>query len=399
MEQDLSERVTPSRLLIPAMAVGFVSIAITDALLTIFSVDIASAFKVPVGIVLQLSTINNLGMFIFSLLMGALVVRFKLRPLLLAGVFFVIVSAVGNFLAPNFLTMVFFFLMEGIGSVLFLVMGQTLFGNVFNQKKRAKAISFTMSAGWATGLFGPTVVGFIAAMVGWRSNFLLWVLPWSLVGLALVFFAVPSDSNAAHATVEKVPIGAAFKSVLKNRSATACLAANTLAVASVQVGVFAIPFYRQVFLLPLAYAVGWVTVVAGIFVVGTLVGGRLVNRFGSKPIAVAGTFLTGVFTMIFFFIPTLWITLIFDSLHVISAAIALPAYACLALAQVPKSRGTMMSLNQAMDNFGKTFAPAVGGTLLIITLGVYGSVGLMLGSLSIVSAVVLFLFARDPTKT
>ncbi len=381
------------------MIIGYVSISITNGLLTIFSRDIASTFKVPVALVLQLNTVNYAGMFIFSLLMGALAVRFRLRHLILAGVVFVVVSAVGNSMAQDFLTMTAFFLLEGVGSVIFFVMGATLFGNVYRPDRRAKAISYTMSAAWATALFGPTVSGFLATLAGWQSNFILWVLPWSLAGLGLAYFTVPK-SNVTHADVEKVSIGGAFKSVLKNRSATAILTANILAVAGVEVGVFAIPFYRNPngFNLPLASAVGWVTTVAAIFVVGTLVGGRLVSRFGAKPMAVICTLLTGVFTMIFFFIPYLPITLFVDSLHVIFAAMALPAYACLALAQVTKSRGTMMSLNQSMDNLGKMIAPAIGGVILAVTLEVYGYVGLLLGGLSVVSAAVLFLYAKDPTR-
>jgi predicted MFS family arabinose efflux permease len=285
--------------------------------------------------------------------------------------------------------MTFFFLLEGVGSVIFFVMGVTLFGNVYLPDRRAKALSYTMSAGWATALFGPTVNVLIANSIGWRWNFLLWVLPWMFVGLILSYFAVPK-SSATTAVVEKVSIGGAFKSVLKNSSATAILAANILAIAGVEVGVFAIPFYRYPngFNFSLTSALGWVTVVATIFVIFIVVGGRLVNRFGAKPMAVICTLLTGVFTMIFFFIPYLPLTLFFDSLHCIFAAMALPAYACLALAQVPKARGTMMALNQAMDNVGKMMAPFIGGLILSATLAVYdlevyGFVGLMLGGLSV----------------
>ena len=51
------------------------------------------------------------------------------------------------------------------------------------------------------------------------------------------------------------------------------------------------------------------------------------------------------------------------------------------LAQVPKSRGTMMSLNSAVEALGTTIGPAVGGALLILIPGFYGAVGLALGSM------------------
>ncbi len=89
MEQNKSEETKPSRILIPSMIVSFVAVAITNSLLSLFSIEISQAFNVPVAVVLQLGTINNAGMFLFSLLMGAIAVRPKLKPLLLAGVVFV----------------------------------------------------------------------------------------------------------------------------------------------------------------------------------------------------------------------------------------------------------------------------------------------------------------------
>jgi predicted MFS family arabinose efflux permease len=123
-----------------------------------------------------------------------------------------------------------------------------------------------------------------------------------------------------------------------------------------------------------------------------------VNKFGAKRIAVAGALLTAFFTMTFFFIPNLWVCLVFDMLHVWFAGIAGTAFLCLIIDQVPKSRGTMMSLSSFFDRVGNVIAPAVGGTLLFLTDGVYGAIGLALGMMAIVGALILFFFTKDPNR-
>ena len=89
----------------------------------------------------------------------------------------------------------------------------------------------------------------------------------------------------------------------------------------------------------------------------------------------------------------------FDMLHVWFAAFAAPAFVYLILEQVPKSRGTMMSMNSLFNNVGNVIAPALGGALLFFTSGIYGVVGLALGSITVAGAAVLLFFAKDPTRT
>ena len=133
---------SPDRFVVPTMIIATSAVAASSTILTLFMVDIASAFNVPVGVASQLATVNYAGEFVFSILLSALVVRFKYKSLILAGVLVTVVSAIGNFFAPNFLTMQIFFVLEGIGSVIVSVMSLTLFGDLFSPKKRAKMVSY-----------------------------------------------------------------------------------------------------------------------------------------------------------------------------------------------------------------------------------------------------------------
>ena len=385
-------------LLVPAMIITTAAVSASSGILTLFTVEIADIFQVSLGVASQLSTINYVGEFVFALLMGVLAVRFKYKPLIMVGVLFVIVSAVGSFLAPDFVTMQIFFAMEGVGTIIFSIMALTLFGDVFPPKKRAKAVSYIAAALWATALINFPLSGFIANIAGWRFNFILNVLPISLTGLFLAFLAVPSKPHIQKTSTSNVTYIESFHKILMDKSATACLVGSILSTAGVQIGLFAVLFYRQRFSMSTDSMVLLNMGMILFFIIGSFAAGRLTNRFGAKPIAVIGTLLTGFFTMIFFLIPNIWGALFFDILHVWFAAIATPAYLCLALAQVPKFRGTMMSLNSATGSLAKMVAPAVGGALLVLTLDSYEAVGLALGGMSVAAGIILFFLAKDPTR-
>jgi len=143
---------SPNRLLILAMVVATAAVSVSTGILTLFTVDIASTFHVSVGIASQLATVNHAGAFIFCLLMSVLVVRFRYKSLILAGIMAIIISAIGSFYAPDFFIMQIFFIIEGIGSVIVDIMSSTLFGDLLPPKKRTSAVSYSIATVWIMAL-------------------------------------------------------------------------------------------------------------------------------------------------------------------------------------------------------------------------------------------------------
>jgi DHA1 family 2-module integral membrane pump EmrD-like MFS transporter len=295
--------------------------------------------------------------------------------------------------------MQFFFVLEGFGTVMFGVMSFTLIGDAFTPQKRAKVVSYLMASLFAMALISLPLSGFIANIAGWRSNFLLLMLPTSLVGLILVYIIVPSKPRGETSAIRKPSLGENFRQVLTDKSATACLASQVLAAAGSVVSIFGIAFYRARFSVPLNFTVVIAMTSFAVFIIGSIVAGRLANRFGAKPTTAVSTFLCGVFTLTYLNMPNLGIALFFNFLVSWFASIGVTSYTCLALAQVPKSRGTMMSLNSAVEALGTTIGPAVGGVLLALTSEFYGVVGLALGGMFLASAMIRFFLAKDSTRT
>lgn len=374
------------------------SVNISIGILQLFMVDLASTFDVSVGVATQLATANYAGEFISALLIGALVVRFRYKPLIIAGMLLVLFSAMGAFLAPNFVSMQVFLAMEGLGTGMFVPMARTVIGDSFAPQRRSKAVSYLMTASFGTALISLPWSGFVANVAGWRSNFVLQMLPLALAGLTLALLIIPSRLRRQASAVEKSSILESFKHVLKDKSATACLVSQILAATATAFPMFAIAFYRERFAASVDFtvAVGMVSLV--LVIAGSLVAGRLASRFGARPTTVIPTMLCGVFVMMFFFIPNLWGAMACHFMFSWIGPMGLTGYVCLAVAQVPETRGTMMSLNSAVESAGSTIGPALGGAILVLTLGFYGTVGLAFGGLYVVSAILRFFWTKEPDR-
>jgi MFS family permease len=185
------------RLFLPSLIVAISSVNASNSIIALLASDIAKTFfgssnPANVAAVGQLSTVNAAAEVVFALLLSVLVIRFRYKPLLLVGVIFVVVSAVGSFFAPTLLSLQLFYAAEGIGSVMVTVLAFTLIGDSLSADKKTKAISYVRSVGPAIGLVGALLVVFIADFGGWRSDFLFFALPFSAGGLILASFALPS---------------------------------------------------------------------------------------------------------------------------------------------------------------------------------------------------------------
>ena len=247
-----------------------------------------------------------------------------------------------------------------------------------------------------SGLIGMIVLYFLGNVAGWRSGFLLLGLPLSIAGLILVSFGVQSKSHAQQTRIDKGAYVRAFKQVLLNKSAFSCLIGRMVASASV-VGLFVLTFYRQQLSLSQGWALGIALINGGLFVIGSLVGGLLINRFGSKSVTVICVFISGVLTAAFFNMPNLWLTLAFNFASVIIGACAIPAIICLTVDQAPESRGTMLSIHRIVGNAGEAIGAAVGGAL--IALFSFQVFGIGCGAFVIASALIFLFLVKQPTET
>jgi predicted MFS family arabinose efflux permease len=199
-------------------------------------------------------------------------------------------------------------------------------------------------------VFGPSVLNVIG---DWRLTFILFLLPLTLVSLVLAIIGVPSTASSNPSSQRYIQ---GFKAVFKNPSAIACVIANMLFGMAVRV---------------------------------------LHNRVGRKQLTVLCTFITGVLTVAYINIPSLWLSLVFLIIATLTTSVKNASYGSLTLEQVPEYRGTMMSLSQFSENIAGALGTGLGG-LILITFD-YGQMG-VLGISAIIASVIFHFFTRDPTQ-
>jgi len=125
-----------------------------------------------------------------------------------------------------------------------------------------------------------------------------------------------------------------------------------------------------------------------------VMGGRLVNRFGRKPLTVLNALVSGVLTLAFINVPSLWLSLVLYFTWGLTSGIQIAAYNSLALEQVSGYRGTMMSLSLFAQRLAQSLGTGLGGVILIALN--YGYMG-VLGIAAIIAAIIFHFFTIDPT--
>lgn len=134
-----------------------------------------------------------------------------------------------------------------------------------------------------------------------------------------------------------------------------------------------------------------------VYSLGSIACGSLVERFGRKPVLVSVLLATSVLIISFSNMRDLWLSTSIILIAYALIGVAYPASNSLTLEQVPRFRGTMMSLNSAAENLGMALGSGVGG--LVLLAYDYELLGISLGALGIVAVLIYHARVIDPTET
>jgi predicted MFS family arabinose efflux permease len=397
MKTNSDEKAPHRRLFLPSLVVSSFASGPITVLAALLLIDIGITFNTPVGVTGQISTAYSIAAFVFALLTGVLSVRFKHKSLLLTGVLLMTISALGCFLASDFVVMLVFYSLSGAGYAMVSPMAFTLVGEHFPLKKRANAIGWIVAGGALVYVIGAPIIALMSGFEGWRFPLLGFVLPILLISLLLTFLGLPSPTKSNQISSDtKTRLN--FKEILLNRSAVACLIGDILrSAAFVAIVIYATSFYRQRFLVPTDLASFILLGGALSYVLGSLTNGVSVNRLGRKTSTVVTALLSGIFTIAYVFTLDLGLSLVLMLVASWFFGMVASSANSLTLEQVPTLRGTMMSMDTAVINIGSALGTALGGLALLYFN--YEGLGSVLGAIGIIAAVVFYLLAKDPTKS
>ncbi|HKZ92986.1 MAG TPA: MFS transporter [Candidatus Bathyarchaeia archaeon] len=392
----VKEKQPITKLFLPSMAVSQFATSPLSVLTSLFLVDLALTFQVPVGVMGQINTVLYVVAVAFALLMGVLSVRFRHKLLLMAGLVLLSVSGLGFFVATDFSLMCFFNALSGVGIAMVVPMTMALVGEHLPFEKRSNAIGWIVASGAVAYFVGAPAMSAIAGMGGWRLAILGFVMPVSFMGVIMALIGVPSKSSNAEYAGRQVYL-MSFKEVLSNRSALASLIGNVLRLAAfAAILLYGASFVRQQFAISVNVASIVVLGAALCYTLGSIVTGPIVNRFGRKRSTIFTALLAGMFTITYAYTANMWLSLTLLFVASWFSGMATSAATSLTLEQVPKYRGTMMSINTAAVNSGSALGAAIGGVALLVYD--YQILGAVLGGMGLVAGLIFYPLTRDVRK-
>jgi predicted MFS family arabinose efflux permease len=333
-----------------------------------------------------------------GLAMGALTIRFNHKSLLLLALALQSGGALGFFFAPDFATALLFQFFIGTGVAMISIMVFSLIGELLPLKKRGLAVGLAVSTLFFAFVFVAPLSGFIESVAGWRSVLLWFIFPVSIACLILCLLVIPSKVRQEQPHVRSLYLEA-FKKILFNKSAVACLVGSALIYFFNSVPAYAVSFYRIQFSVnpTIGGMFSAVAAVGGIF--GAAGGGKLVNRYGRKTLAVASALFAGIFAVLFTFIPNMWVSVAFWAVAASSVAINMAALTSLVLEQVPEFKASMMSVHQTFGSIGSVLGLTIGSLVLNLYTNNFQLLMTIFGISGVAAALIILLFAKDPSKT
>jgi predicted MFS family arabinose efflux permease len=392
----VSEGASPGRLTLPSLVMSRFALQPSTLLVGLLLIDIGGTFGLPIGVVGQLRTAASIVGVVSALLMGALSVRYRHKSLLMGGLLIFVVSSIGCALSTSFTMMLLFNSLAGIGTAMVAPMTVALVAEHFALESRSGAIGWVIAGQSLAYLVGAPLIGFLAGHGGWRTPFLVFVMPAALVALLLSQWGLSARPPPQQAAAGR-SFSRGFNAVLTNRSAVTCLLCFVLSMVGFQaVLLYMASFLRQTFTLTTGVTSLLILGSSIFYTVGSLGSGRLVSRLGRKRTVVLANLLSSVGVIAFTNLSSFLPVMLFYYLCALFSGSGFAAYQSLIVEQVPEYRGTVMSLTSAANSLGTALGAAIGGAILL-NFG-YGVFGAVLGVIGVGAVGMLHQLGSDPTR-
>ena len=384
-----------SKLLLPSLALSVLSTWLITVAFQLLLIDIAQTFEVQVGTASMMASVGSISGVVFGLLMAFLSVKYNHKLFLLIGLSLTILAAIGFYFAPNFFVLMISNIGVGGGIAIVTAMAYSIIGDVYPLEKRGRAIGATVASVALAFVVGSPIVGIIATFGDWRSVMILLSLPFTIVSLGLAAFVVPNRQKINNPT-DSESFYSGCKQAFSGTATVAALLVTVFMFCESAIGYYSVSFFREYFGMTISWGSIFILVGNLIGAVGGAVAGLLVNRVGRKRLGTVTLIVAGLLTLLFTFMPTVEFSAALNIVRFWFSSMTFTAGGALIIEQLPRFRSTMMSLNTAFMNVGMLLASLIAGLML----NVYGyqAVGVVLGSLGILGAVVWIAFVKEPVK-
>ena len=303
-------------------------------------------------------TVFFMGLAVAQLFFGPITDRFGRKSVLYASVAVYILGAVGSALAPTLPLLLVARFVWGIGAAGARVVATAVARDLFEGVEMARAMSQIMAVFVLVPVIAPTVGAGIVAVLPWRAVFWACAI-WAIAMAAWTRRLPESLPPERRRRLDRSDIASAYAEFARTRStlwfsiATVFLqSVFTMYLASAELIVSEIFGRRSAF--PMVFGV-----IAIGFGVAALVNGRVVGRFGVRPVMntmlvslIAGSVLLVAVTLASGGTPTFWVFMPLLGLLLAQFMFLMPNMNAEALEPVPHIAGTASSLSGGLRMAG-----------------------------------------------
>jgi len=358
-------------------------------------IEIGESFGYPVGVTGQIATAYSAITIIFALIIGVLSTRYQPKTLLTVGLLLYIISALGCYISTSFPVLIIAYSITGISVSIVTPMTATIIGDVLVPDRRSSALGWAGAGTPFSVLLGSPTISYIAGQYGWRSAFIFFMLPVSVIGITLVYFWIPNVISRYDLKPKSASGG--YRKIFSNRSAIACfLGAMFVSINISNVLTYCISSFRERFQVSAGFASLIFSGQAVAAFSGTIIGGNLANKLGKKRIIALAPLLLGLLTISTFNVGAFWLSAALSIILWLFGSSSSIVGRSLSLEQDAEFRGTMMSLHSAAVGVGSALGTMIGGFILL-WYG-YSELGYILGAFGIFSVLIYHFFSEDPAS-
>jgi len=227
-----------------------------------------------------------------QLFYGPLSDRFGRRPILLGGLFLYFIASLGCVLAGSIETLIAMRFVQALGACAGPVLGRAIVRDVWGANESARVIAYIGGAMAIAPLVGPTLGGFLTVLFGWQANFAALALFSAIQCVAVARMLAESNLQRDPQATTLRAMAANFGRLLADRRYVGYLLTFSFSYSALFAFISGSSFVlsARFGLAPQIYGMCFGIVVAG-YLVGSLLSGRLVRRFGSDRLLACGAWL------------------------------------------------------------------------------------------------------------
>lgn len=383
------------RSLLPTLIVAISSTDPPSLIINMCLIEIAVLFNISISLAGQIQTIKSILGIVSALAMGGLSVKYDYKSLLTVGLLINMMSSISCVFAPSFILLTISYSAFGIVSALVTPMVFTYIGEYFPQERRTKTVGTLTASRTLNCIIIVQIIGLIVSKGTLRHAFLLLMVPLASISLILNLKVLPNTKSRLPNAGE-ISYFKGYRSVLRFRSAVACLLGNALSAAAwMGTVIYTASFLREKFLLTASQAALVLSGMSLGVLISNYMGGWISTRYGRKNLVVLSTLILGVLIIGYMNMPNLLSTLAIALIMSLCEGVILTVAISLALDQVPRFRGTMMSFNTASAQLGTALGAGIGG--LVLFLFDWRFVCLSLGVIQLLATCIYQLAVKDPS--